>query len=154
MSLDRTLHMKSGVSSKRNVLKRPERIQIMQDNGRCGPESTVLSLPKTRVRHSRAGSKAKKEEAPAAEATPEAAEAPPAGISIPGRWWRYRRIHSVFGLKFWAFVVGAALVVIVWIIVPARPLVRERAAPVASSASPRAPLVLFTIGIALGTGAA
>jgi long-chain acyl-CoA synthetase len=39
---------------------------------------------------------------------PEASEPPPAGISIPGRWWRYRRIHSTFGLKFWAFVVGAA----------------------------------------------
>jgi long-chain acyl-CoA synthetase len=24
------------------------------------------------------------------------------------RWWRYRRIHRAFGLKFWAFVVGAA----------------------------------------------
>jgi long-chain acyl-CoA synthetase len=41
-------------------------------------------------------------------AMPEAAEAPRPGISIPGRWWRYRRIHSAFGLKFWAFVVGAA----------------------------------------------
>ena len=30
------------------------------------------------------------------------------GISIPGRWWRYRRVHRAFGLKFWAFVVGAA----------------------------------------------
>jgi long-chain acyl-CoA synthetase len=39
---------------------------------------------------------------------PEAAEPPPPGISIPGRWWKYRRIHSAFGLKFWAFVVGAA----------------------------------------------
>jgi long-chain acyl-CoA synthetase len=39
---------------------------------------------------------------------PEAAEAPPPGISIPGRWWKYRRVHSAFGLKFWAFVVGAA----------------------------------------------
>jgi long-chain acyl-CoA synthetase len=38
----------------------------------------------------------------------ESKEAPPSGISIPGRWWRYRRIHSAFGLKFWAFVVGAA----------------------------------------------
>jgi long-chain acyl-CoA synthetase len=43
-----------------------------------------------------------------ARALPEANEPPPAGISIPGRWWRYRRIHSAFGLKFWAFVVGAA----------------------------------------------
>ena len=24
------------------------------------------------------------------------------------RWWRYRRVHRMFGLKFWAFVVGAA----------------------------------------------
>src|SRR6185295_3001215 len=39
---------------------------------------------------------------------PESKEAPPAGISIPGRWWRYRRVHRAFGLKFWAFVVGAA----------------------------------------------
>ena len=39
---------------------------------------------------------------------PEATEAPPPGISIPGRWWRYRRVHSAFGLKFWSFVVGAA----------------------------------------------
>jgi long-chain acyl-CoA synthetase len=41
-------------------------------------------------------------------AFPEAADVPPPGISIPGRWWKYRRIHSAFGLKFWAFVVGAA----------------------------------------------
>jgi len=24
------------------------------------------------------------------------------------RWWRYRRVHQLFGMKFWAFVVGAA----------------------------------------------
>ena len=41
-------------------------------------------------------------------AYPESKEPPPAGISIPGRWWRYRRVHSAFGMKFWAFVVGAA----------------------------------------------
>jgi long-chain acyl-CoA synthetase len=39
---------------------------------------------------------------------PEAAAPPSARISIPGRWWRYRQIHRAFGLKFWAFVVGAA----------------------------------------------
>ena len=39
---------------------------------------------------------------------PETMQPPPPGISIPGRWWRYRRIHSALGLKFWAFVVGAA----------------------------------------------
>jgi long-chain acyl-CoA synthetase len=41
-------------------------------------------------------------------AFPEAGEPPPPGISIPGRWWRYRRVHKALGLKFWAFVVGAA----------------------------------------------
>jgi len=41
-------------------------------------------------------------------AFPEAAEPPPPGTSIPGRWWKYRRVHSAFGFKFWAFVVGAA----------------------------------------------
>jgi long-chain acyl-CoA synthetase len=44
----------------------------------------------------------------AVRAWPESADPPPAGTSIPGRWWRYRRVHSTFGLKFWAFVVGAA----------------------------------------------
>ncbi len=44
----------------------------------------------------------------AVRAMPESAGTPPAGISIPGRWWRYRRVHAAFGLKFWAFVVGAA----------------------------------------------
>src|SRR4029077_20695474 len=24
------------------------------------------------------------------------------------RWWRYRRLHRMFGFKFWSFVVGAA----------------------------------------------
>ena len=37
-----------------------------------------------------------------------AAAQPPPGLSIPARWWRYRRIHRLFGLKFWAFIVGAA----------------------------------------------
>jgi long-chain acyl-CoA synthetase len=41
-------------------------------------------------------------------AMPETREGPAPGTSIPGRWWRYRRVHSALGLKFWAFVVGAA----------------------------------------------
>ena len=28
--------------------------------------------------------------------------------SVPGRWWRYRRIHREFGWKFWSFIVGGA----------------------------------------------
>ena len=35
-----------------------------------------------------------------------AASAAPAHVAM--RWWRYRRIHRMFGFKFWAFVVGAA----------------------------------------------
>jgi long-chain acyl-CoA synthetase len=37
-----------------------------------------------------------------------AAADPPKGLSIPARWWRYRKVHRSFGLKFWAFIVGAA----------------------------------------------
>ena len=40
---------------------------------------------------------------------PESRDAPAAArLSIPARWWHYRRIHSAFGLKFWSFIVGAA----------------------------------------------
>src|SRR4029450_10876599 len=39
---------------------------------------------------------------------PEAATPPPAGEHFAWRWWRYRRVHRQFGLKFWSFVVGAA----------------------------------------------
>jgi long-chain acyl-CoA synthetase len=38
---------------------------------------------------------------------PEAAEPPPEGHWVK-RWWKYRRIHRMFGYKFWAMVVGAA----------------------------------------------
>ena len=27
---------------------------------------------------------------------------------VARRWWRYRRIHRLFGYKFWSFIVGAA----------------------------------------------
>ena len=39
---------------------------------------------------------------------PEASTELPAGTRWPRRWWHYRRIHRIFGWKFWAFVVGAA----------------------------------------------
>ena len=39
---------------------------------------------------------------------PEAAELPPPGTHWVKNWWRYRRVHRMFGFKFWAFVVGAA----------------------------------------------
>jgi len=42
-----------------------------------------------------------------ARVRPEAA-APGPRQHIAKRWWRYRRVHRLFGLKFWSFVVGAA----------------------------------------------
>lgn len=38
---------------------------------------------------------------------PEAA-APGPRQHVARRWWRYRRVHRLFGMKFWSFVVGAA----------------------------------------------
>ena len=39
---------------------------------------------------------------------PDAARAPDAHRHWTLRWWRRRRIHTLFGWKFWAFAVGAA----------------------------------------------
>jgi long-chain acyl-CoA synthetase len=39
---------------------------------------------------------------------PEAKESYAGKLHWAARWWRYRRVHRLFGLKFWAFVVGAA----------------------------------------------
>ena len=39
---------------------------------------------------------------------PEVRETPARKDSLARRWWRYRAIHRLFGLKFWSFVVGAA----------------------------------------------
>ena len=39
---------------------------------------------------------------------PELLETPSTKEHVARRWWRYRRVHRMFGMKFWAFVVGAA----------------------------------------------
>ncbi len=39
---------------------------------------------------------------------PEIREAPAVKEGVAKRWWRYRAVHRLFGLKFWSFVVGAA----------------------------------------------
>ena len=39
---------------------------------------------------------------------PEAATPPPPGTHWSKKWWIYRRVHRMFGFKFWAMVVGAA----------------------------------------------
>ena len=72
MSTDRTLKTHGGLKSTRSVLTRAERIARMIDEGAFDPEtSSPLGLPKTKIRHSKAGSKTKK----AAEEAPAAAEA-------------------------------------------------------------------------------
>ena len=40
--------------------------------------------------------------------SPEAADTPTDNQHVARRWWRYRRIHRMFGMKFWCFIVGAA----------------------------------------------
>jgi long-chain acyl-CoA synthetase len=39
---------------------------------------------------------------------PETRDVLPAGTSWLRRWWHYRRVHRLFGWKFWAFITGAA----------------------------------------------
>ncbi len=39
---------------------------------------------------------------------PDTAAIPAAKPHVAIRWWRHRRVHRLFGYKFWAFVVGAA----------------------------------------------
>lgn len=39
---------------------------------------------------------------------PDLASMPTTGSHWVLRWWRYRKIHNLFGWKFWSFIVGAA----------------------------------------------
>jgi long-chain acyl-CoA synthetase len=39
---------------------------------------------------------------------PELRQLRPAKIHWLRRWWRYRKVHRLFGWKFWSFIVGAA----------------------------------------------
>ena len=43
-----------------------------------------------------------------AHLVPEAAAPAEQPLHVARRWWRYRRVHRLFGWKFWSFVVGAA----------------------------------------------
>jgi long-chain acyl-CoA synthetase len=39
---------------------------------------------------------------------PDVRQVPGEKEGVAKRWWRYRAVHRLFGLKFWSFVVGAA----------------------------------------------
>lgn len=81
MTMDPTLKTHGGMTKLRSVLTRAERIARLVDEGKFDPEAdSPLGLPKTKVRHSKAGTKTKKaeekppgEEAEAATAEAEAA---------------------------------------------------------------------------------
>lgn len=56
MTVDSTLRMKSGMGKRRNVLRRPERIALMKENGTFDEKTdSALGLRKTRVKTSKAG---------------------------------------------------------------------------------------------------
>lgn len=59
--MDKSLKIHGGLAKARSVLKRPERIARLIDEERFNPETdSPLGLPKTRVRHSKAGTRSKK----------------------------------------------------------------------------------------------
>lgn len=77
MTMDRTLKSHGGLAGARSVLTRAERITRMTEEGKFDPaKNSPFGLVKTKVKHSKAGTKAKKEEAPAEEG---AAAKPAAG---------------------------------------------------------------------------
>lgn len=80
MSMDKSLKIHGGLVKARSVLKRHERIARLIDEEKFDPEKdSPLGLPKTRVRHSKAGSKIKKaEKEPAVEAETPTEEQPTA----------------------------------------------------------------------------
>ena len=62
----------------------------------CVPK--ILDVLKEHVRRGHSGVRAGSDQTPT----------PPRKRHVAMRWWHYRAIHRLFGLKFWAFVVGAA----------------------------------------------
>ena len=89
MTLDRSLKVGGGLVRSRSVLSRAERIEKLIEEGVFDPKTrSPFGLPKVKVKHSKAGTKAKKEEkavegAEGAEAAPGAA--PAAAAKAPAK---------------------------------------------------------------------
>jgi len=82
MSLDRTLKIRGGLGRTRSVLTMAERVAQLTDEGKFDAQkNSPLGLPKVKVRHSKAGGKAKKEAAEAAGAEGAAPAAAPAAAA-------------------------------------------------------------------------
>ena len=82
MTIDRSLRVRKGMLSNRNVLNRAERLKKLQETERWQEGDSVLGLPKVRIEKValKRKKKAKKveeetDEAVAAEAAPEESEA-------------------------------------------------------------------------------
>lgn len=74
MGMDRSLKVHGQLKGARSVLSRAERISLLTEEGKFDPETdNPMGLPKVRVRHSKAGSKAKKEAVVEDEAVAEGA---------------------------------------------------------------------------------
>lgn len=50
MSIDKSLKKASSLARSRNVLTRPERLALLQEEERWSPEKGVYNLPKTKYR--------------------------------------------------------------------------------------------------------
>lgn len=84
MSMDRSLKLSGGMTRLRSVLSRAERIAQLTEEGKFDLEKgSPLGLPKVKVKHSRAGHKAKKEAAAEGEAAEGEAAAPAAKGAAP-----------------------------------------------------------------------
>ena len=76
MSIDRSLKSRNALSRHRNVLKRSERLEILEDDGKWSEEQDeLLGLPKVSHRKSATGKKTKKEKDETETTTEEAAAA-------------------------------------------------------------------------------
>lgn len=80
MSIDKSLKGKDMLQRHRNVLRRSERIQALQDLGRWTDDSTALGLPKVAHRKATVGKKGKDKKKEEAAATPGEAAAPAAEV--------------------------------------------------------------------------
>jgi small basic protein (TIGR04137 family) len=85
MTIDRTLKVSGGLLRSRGVLSRTERIAELTKDGKFDPKTdSPFGLPKVRVKHSKAGTKAKKVEAAKPEGAEGAEAAAPAAEAAKG----------------------------------------------------------------------
>ena len=69
MSIHKSLRSKSKLQRQRNVLKRSERIEKLEDEGRWTEGDPIFGLPTTKIVKARAKKKKKKEEEVEGEGT-------------------------------------------------------------------------------------